>query len=198
MEWRQPGGHISFPLLCVASPMETRHHHSGATFSAGDISTNKFVCATERPFREDLRVAPSDPGGSEAAKGDRLDIFKGVPERFIRCRRTRLSKQVCDPFPLTQTRLSGGSQAESRIAAPLTLRRAYQFRGLLVRGAEGLVYIVPQSKPGPEGSHKHISRAMRALHLDRNTRKRDLLAKVVLKRHSIAAGCDNHGRKTRR
>src|ERR1700722_14846483 len=57
MEWRQPGGHISFPLLCVASPMETRHHHSGATFSAGDISTNKFVCATERPFREDLRVS---------------------------------------------------------------------------------------------------------------------------------------------
>jgi hypothetical protein len=82
--------------------------------------------------------------------------------------------------------------------APLKLRRANQFRSLLVRDAEGHAYVVAQGKPGPESSHKHVSRSMRALHFDRDARKGDFLANVVLKRHSIAAGGDNHGRETRR
>jgi hypothetical protein len=49
---------MSFPLLSRGvRPIETRRHHSGATFSTCDISINKFVRARGEPFSEDLRAA---------------------------------------------------------------------------------------------------------------------------------------------
>ena len=112
----------------------------------------------------------------------RIAAFDGEFVRRLRCLSTKTPAPRC-------------YRPDHALAPPLTFRGAYQFRGLLVRDAEGGTHVVPHCQPCSERSHKHVSGAMGALHFDQNARKGNFCASLVLKRHSIATGGDNHGAK---